>query len=173
MLGYTVGGATDILSRLVTQPLAERLGQPFVIETRPGAGTNLATEYVARATPDGYTLLLVGAPNAINASLYSNLKFDFIRDIAPVAGLERLWSLYLAKNHIKDIGPIAKLGRLSTLELTDNQIESLAPLEKLTELNLVLLERNKITDLKAVIKVKEGMILKVGKKKQYFRLHPK
>jgi tripartite-type tricarboxylate transporter receptor subunit TctC len=80
-------GTTDIISRLVTQPLTERLGQPFVIEPRPGAGTNLATETVVRAAPDGYTLLFVGAPNAINASLYSKLSFNFIRDIAPVAAI--------------------------------------------------------------------------------------
>jgi tripartite-type tricarboxylate transporter receptor subunit TctC len=90
LLGYTAGGTTDIISRLVTQPLTERLGQPFVIEPRPGAGTNLATEFVVRAAPDGYTLLFVGAPNAINASLYSNLKFNFVRDIAPVAGIARV-----------------------------------------------------------------------------------
>ena len=87
VLGYTAGGTTDIISRLVTQPLTERLGQPFVIEPRPGAGTNLATETVVRAAPDGYTLLFVGAPNAINASLYSKLSFNFIRDIAPVAAI--------------------------------------------------------------------------------------
>jgi len=87
VLGYTAGGTTDIISRHVTQPLAERLGQPFVIEPRPGAGTNLATEYVVRAAPDGYTLLFVGAPNAINAALYSKLNFEFVRDIAPVAGI--------------------------------------------------------------------------------------
>src|SRR5947208_7682417 len=81
VLGYTAGGTTDIISRHVTQPLAERLGQPFVIEPRPGAGTNLATEYVVRAAPDGYTLLFVGAPNAINAALYSKLNFEFVRDI--------------------------------------------------------------------------------------------
>ena len=86
-LGYTSGGTTDIISRLVTQPLSVRLGQPFVIEPRPGAGTNLATDFVVRAQPDGYTLLFVGAPNAINTSLYSNLPFDFVRDIAPVIGL--------------------------------------------------------------------------------------
>ena len=90
LLGYTTGGTTDIISRLVTQPMTERLGQPFVIEPRPGAGTNLATEFVVRAAPDGYTLLFVGAPNAINASLYSNLNFNFIRDIAPVAGIARV-----------------------------------------------------------------------------------
>src|SRR5206468_11809522 len=87
LLGYTTGGTTDIISRLVTQPLTERLGQPFVIEPRPGAGTNLATETVVRAAPDGYTLLFVGAPNAINASLYAKLSFNFIRDISPVAAI--------------------------------------------------------------------------------------
>ncbi|MBX9824047.1 MAG: tripartite tricarboxylate transporter substrate binding protein [Xanthobacteraceae bacterium] len=86
-LGYTTGGTTDIISRLVTQPLTERLGQPFVIEPRPGAGTNLATEFVVRAAPDGYTLLFVGAPNAINATLYPKLNFEFVRDIAPVAAI--------------------------------------------------------------------------------------
>lgn len=90
LLGYTTGGTTDIISRLVTQPLTEKLGQPFVIEPRPGAGTNLATEFVVRAAPDGYTLLFVGAPNAINATLYANLSFNFIRDIAPVAGVARV-----------------------------------------------------------------------------------
>jgi tripartite-type tricarboxylate transporter receptor subunit TctC len=90
LLGYTSGGTTDIISRLVTQVLAERLGQPFVIEPRPGAGTNLATEAVVRAAPDGYTLLFVGAPNAINASLYAKLNFNFVRDIAPVIGIARV-----------------------------------------------------------------------------------
>lgn len=87
VLGYTAGGTTDVISRLVTQPLSERLGQPFVIEPRPGAGTNLATEYVVRSVPDGYTLLFVGAPNTINTALYSKLSFDFVRDIAPVAAI--------------------------------------------------------------------------------------
>jgi tripartite-type tricarboxylate transporter receptor subunit TctC len=87
VLGYTTGGTTDIISRHVTQPLTERLGQPFVIEPRPGAGTNLAAEYVVRSAPDGYTLLFVGAPNAINPALYPKLNFDFVRDIAPVAAI--------------------------------------------------------------------------------------
>jgi tripartite-type tricarboxylate transporter receptor subunit TctC len=87
VLGYTTGGTTDIISRIVTQPLTERLGQSFIIEPRPGAGTNLATEFVVRAAPDGYTLLFVGAPNAINATLYPKLNFEFMRDIAPVAGI--------------------------------------------------------------------------------------
>jgi tripartite-type tricarboxylate transporter receptor subunit TctC len=90
IIGYTSGGTTDIISRVVAQPLSERLGQPFIIETRPGAGTNIATEFVVRAAPDGYTLLFVGAPNAINATLYPKLNFNFIRDIAPVAGIVRV-----------------------------------------------------------------------------------
>jgi tripartite-type tricarboxylate transporter receptor subunit TctC len=79
------GGAPDILARLIGPWLSGRLGQPFVIENRPGAGTNIATEAVVRAPPDGYTLLLVSTTNAINATLYDKLNFNFIRDIAPVA----------------------------------------------------------------------------------------
>src|SRR5207244_13372038 len=77
------GGAQDILARLIGQWLAERLGQPFVIENRPGGGTNIATEMVARAAADGYTLLSVVPAGAINATLYDKLNFNFIRDIAP------------------------------------------------------------------------------------------
>jgi tripartite-type tricarboxylate transporter receptor subunit TctC len=89
IVGFAAGGPNDILARLIGQWLSERLGQPFVIENRAGAGSNIATEAVVRAPPDGYTLLLVGTPNAINATLYDNLNFNFIRDIAPVAGLIR------------------------------------------------------------------------------------
>jgi tripartite-type tricarboxylate transporter receptor subunit TctC len=89
IVGFAAGGPNDISARLMGQWLSERLGQPFVIENRPGAASNLATEMVVRAAPDGYTLLLVGAPGAINATLYDNLTFDFIRDIAPVAGILR------------------------------------------------------------------------------------
>jgi tripartite-type tricarboxylate transporter receptor subunit TctC len=89
IVGFAAGGPNDILARLIGQWLSERLGQPFIIENRPGAGSNIATEAVVRAVPDGYTLLLVGTPNAINATLYDNLNFNFIRDIAPVAGLIR------------------------------------------------------------------------------------
>jgi tripartite-type tricarboxylate transporter receptor subunit TctC len=89
IVGFAAGGPNDILARLIGQWLSERLGQPFVIENRPGAGSNIATEAVVHATPDGYTLLLVGTPNAINATLYDNLKFNFVRDIAPIAGLIR------------------------------------------------------------------------------------
>ena len=83
------GGSFDITARLMGQWLSERLGQQFVIENRPGAGTNIGTEAVVRAPADGYTLLLVGTPNAINATLYDKLNYNFIRDIAPVAGIIR------------------------------------------------------------------------------------
>ena len=83
--GFPPGAAPDILARLVGQELSERLGQQFVVENRPGAGSNIGTEIVAKAPPDGYTLLLVVSSNAINATLYPNLSFDFIRDIVPVA----------------------------------------------------------------------------------------
>jgi tripartite-type tricarboxylate transporter receptor subunit TctC len=85
IVGYTAGGVSDILARLMGQWLSQSLGQPFVVENRPGAGSNIATEAVVRARPDGYTLLLVGVANAINVTLYENLSFNFIRDVAPVA----------------------------------------------------------------------------------------
>jgi tripartite-type tricarboxylate transporter receptor subunit TctC len=89
IIGYPPGGSADITARLLGQWLSERLGQPFVIESRPGASTNIATEAVVRAPPDGYTLLLVAPANAINATLYEKLNFNFIHDIAPVAGIIR------------------------------------------------------------------------------------
>jgi tripartite-type tricarboxylate transporter receptor subunit TctC len=89
VVGFAPGGANDILARLIGQWLSERLGQPFVIENRPGGGSNIATEAVVRAPADGYTLLLVGPPQAINATLYDKLNFNFLRDIAPVAGIIR------------------------------------------------------------------------------------
>jgi tripartite-type tricarboxylate transporter receptor subunit TctC len=89
IVGLTAGSASDIVARLMGQWLSERLGQPFVVENRPGAGTNIAAEAVVRAAPDGYTLLLAGSPNVINASLYDKLSFDFVRDIAPVAAISR------------------------------------------------------------------------------------
>ena len=89
IIGYPPGGSADITARLVGQWLSERLGQPIVIESRPGGGTNIATEAVVRAAPDGYTLLLVAPANAINATLYDKLNYNFLRDIAPVAGLIR------------------------------------------------------------------------------------
>jgi tripartite-type tricarboxylate transporter receptor subunit TctC len=89
IVGFAPGGGNDILARLMGQWLQQRLGQIFVIENRPGAGSNVATEAVVHAPPDGYTLLFAGLPNAINASLYSKLNFNFIHDIAPIASIVR------------------------------------------------------------------------------------
>ena len=89
IVGYAAAGPTDIAARLVGQWLSERLGQSFVVDNRPGAATNIATELAVRAPPDGYTLLLVNATNAINTTLYDKLNFNFIRDIAPVASIMR------------------------------------------------------------------------------------
>ena len=86
---YPPAGTTDVLARMVAQWLTEKMGQPFVVENRPGAGNNIGTESVIKAPPDGYTMLLVNPANGINATLYKNLNFNFIRDIAPVAGLVR------------------------------------------------------------------------------------
>jgi len=89
IVGFAAGGPNDILARLIGQWLAKRLGHPFIIENRLGAGSNIATEAVVHAPPDGYTLLLAGSPNAINATLYDRLNFNFIRDIAPLASFMR------------------------------------------------------------------------------------
>jgi tripartite-type tricarboxylate transporter receptor subunit TctC len=89
IVGVTSGGGADLLARVIGQRLSERLGQPFVIENRPGAGTNVATEAVVRAPADGYTLLLVTSNNAINATVYERLNYAFLRDVAPVTGLIR------------------------------------------------------------------------------------
>ena len=86
---FPAGSAPDIIARLTGQHLSERLGQQFVIENKPGAGGNIATEYVAKAEPDGYTILMPVSTNAVNVALYRNLNFDFIRDIAPVAGIAK------------------------------------------------------------------------------------
>jgi tripartite-type tricarboxylate transporter receptor subunit TctC len=90
ILGFPAGGSSDVIGRLMAQWLSERLRQPFVFDNRPGAGSNIGTEMVARASPDGYTLLWATSANAINATLYANLNFDFIRDFAPVAGVFRV-----------------------------------------------------------------------------------
>jgi tripartite-type tricarboxylate transporter receptor subunit TctC len=90
VVGYPAGGATDIIARLIGQRLSERLGQQLVIENKPGAGNNIGTETVVNAAPDGYTVLLVNPANFINASLYTNLNFNFVRDIAPVASFLRV-----------------------------------------------------------------------------------
>jgi tripartite-type tricarboxylate transporter receptor subunit TctC len=87
LVGFAPGGGTDVMARLIQQSLSEKLGQQVVVENRPGAGTNIATEAVVHATPDGYTLLAASLANAGNATLYSDLKFNFIRDTVPVAGI--------------------------------------------------------------------------------------
>jgi tripartite-type tricarboxylate transporter receptor subunit TctC len=86
---YAPAGTTDVLARIIAQWLTEKMGQPFVVENKPGAGNNVGTEAVVNAPPDGYTMLLVNPANGINATLYKNLNFNFMRDIAPVAGLVR------------------------------------------------------------------------------------
>src|SRR5262245_42195629 len=90
MVGFAAGQAIDIVTRIVAQSLSERLGQQFIIENRPGAGGNIATETVVRAPPDGYMLLAVGSNNMINATLYQKLNYNFIQDIAPVASIYRV-----------------------------------------------------------------------------------
>jgi tripartite-type tricarboxylate transporter receptor subunit TctC len=89
IFGYASGGSADVTARIMAQWLTERLGQPVIVESRPGAGSNIGTEAVVRAAPDGYTLLLVAPANAINAALYDKLNYDFLRDIEPIASLIR------------------------------------------------------------------------------------
>jgi tripartite-type tricarboxylate transporter receptor subunit TctC len=95
---FAAGGVSDILGRLIGQSLSERMGQPFVVEDRSGAGSNVGTELVVNSTPDGHTLLLDGSSNTVNASLYKDLSFDFLRDVAPVAGVFRA-------PHIMEVSP--------------------------------------------------------------------
>jgi tripartite-type tricarboxylate transporter receptor subunit TctC len=90
IVGFPAGGTSDVLARLMGQWLSERLGRPFIVENRPGAGGNVGTEAVVRATADGYTLLQAGGQDAVNATLYQNLNFNFIRDMAPVIGIMRV-----------------------------------------------------------------------------------
>src|SRR5262249_968337 len=90
VVGTVAGSSPDTFARLIGQWLSDRLGRPFVIENRPGAGTNIATELVVRAPPDGYTLLFITSANSINATLYDKLNFNFIRDIVPVATFVRV-----------------------------------------------------------------------------------
>ena len=97
---YAAGGATDVLSRLICQHLAERLGQPFVVENKPGAGSNIGTQAVIAAPPDGYTLLLTSTANAINASFDPTLPFDFAKGILPVAGVARIPLVLVVNNEL-------------------------------------------------------------------------
>jgi tripartite-type tricarboxylate transporter receptor subunit TctC len=89
LVGFVAGGATDVSARLIGQWLSDRLGQPFIVENRPGAGGSVATEVVAKSDPDGHTLLVGGFSDAVNATLFEKLNFDFIRDLVPVAGIMR------------------------------------------------------------------------------------
>jgi tripartite-type tricarboxylate transporter receptor subunit TctC len=100
VVGYPPGGATDIIARLIGQRLSEKLGQQFVIENKPGAGNNIATEAVINAEPDGYTLLLINPANYINATLYTNLKFNVVRDIAPIAAFNRVPNVMTVNNDV-------------------------------------------------------------------------
>jgi tripartite-type tricarboxylate transporter receptor subunit TctC len=100
LVGYPPGGATDIIARLVGQRVSEKLGQQFVIENKPGAGNNIGTEAAINATPDGYTVLLVNPANFINTTPYANLKFDFVRDIAPIASFNRVPNVMTVNNDV-------------------------------------------------------------------------
>ena len=108
VVGFAASGGNDIVARLLGQWLSERLGQPFVIDNRPGGGSNIATEAVVHAPADGYTLLLVSAANAINATLYDKLNFNFIRDIAPVAGIMRVPSVIVVHPSV-EVKTVAEL----------------------------------------------------------------
>ncbi len=113
LVGFTPGGGTDIMARFLTPRLSEYLGQQFVVENRPGATTNVATEMVAKAAPDGYTLLFTTSALAINASLYKNLQYDALRDLAPVSVLAESPNLLVAGRSVpaKDIGELIALAR--------------------------------------------------------------
>jgi tripartite-type tricarboxylate transporter receptor subunit TctC len=97
IVGYPPGGATDAMARLIAQQLSERLGQQFIVDNRPGPGGNIGTEAVVRSQPDGYTLLLIFSGNAINATFYDKLDFDFIRDIASVASIAQTYRAAIAR----------------------------------------------------------------------------
>jgi len=120
IVGITPGGASDVLARLMAQWLSERLGQPFVVENRAGAGGNIATEAVARASADGYTLILVFTSHAINATLYDQLGFNFIRDIAPVASIMSQMNLVVVDPSIpvKTIPELIAYGRANPGRIT-------------------------------------------------------
>src|SRR5258707_4086511 len=112
LVGFTPGGGTDIMARFLTPRLSEYLGQQFVVENRPGAATNVATEIVAKAAPDGYTLLFTTSALAINASLYKNLQYDALRDLAPVSVLAESPNLLVAGPAVAtDLGELIALAK--------------------------------------------------------------
>src|SRR5258708_342610 len=112
LVGFTPGGGTDIMARFLTPRLSEQMGQPFVVENRPGAATNVATEMLAQAAPDGYTLLFTTSALAINASLYKNLQYDALRDLAPVSVLAESPNLLVAGPGVaKDLGELIALAK--------------------------------------------------------------
>src|ERR1700722_2306600 len=120
VVGFAPGGSTDITARIIGQWLSGRLGQSIVIENRPGAGTNIATETVVKAAPDGYTLVMIGVSSTINATLYDKLPFVFLRDIAPVAGIERQTQIVLAHPSLpaKTIPELIALAKASPGKIT-------------------------------------------------------
>jgi tripartite-type tricarboxylate transporter receptor subunit TctC len=120
VVGFAPGGSTDIAARIIGQWLSARLGQSIVIENRPGAGTNIATETVVKAASDGYTLLMIGVSSTINATLYDKLPFVFLRDIVPVAGIERQTQIVLANPSLpaKTIPELIALAKASPGKIT-------------------------------------------------------
>src|SRR5262249_56082606 len=120
IIGFPPGGGADIVARILGAWLAEHLGQQVIIENRPGAGTNIATEYVVHSAPDGYTLLWAGVSNAINASIFSDLSFDFLKDIAPVSAVVA-YPLMIEINPqvpAKKIAELNELAKANTSALT-------------------------------------------------------
>src|SRR5262245_63992853 len=116
LLGFPAGGSTDLVARIMAAWLSERLGQSFVVENKPGAGTNLAAQAAVASPPDGYTLMFVTTTNAINATFHKSLPFDFLRDIAPVAGLVDL-PLVMAVGGavpVENVGEFIAYGRVGT-----------------------------------------------------------
>jgi tripartite-type tricarboxylate transporter receptor subunit TctC len=109
VVGFPAGGPTDIVARVMAQWLSERLGQQFVVENRPGAASNIGTEAALRAPPDGYTLLQVTSSNAVNATFYENLNFDFINDIAPVGAIIRVPFVIEVNPSVREIRPFPSL----------------------------------------------------------------
>jgi tripartite-type tricarboxylate transporter receptor subunit TctC len=120
LVGFLPGGNNDIHARLIAQWLTERLGQPFIVENRAGAGGNLATESVVRAAPDGYTLLQSASNDSWNAALYDNLKFDYVRDVAPVAGVSRTGAILLANPSlpVKSVPDLISYAKANPSKLT-------------------------------------------------------